>query len=551
MSKREYPPSSGPSMTRVVSRRNAVGTLFSAGAVFLPSPAVSVSGTRRMIIDASSFGIVADGVTDDAPALIKAISALSTGSVLELPPGVLALGRAGWHGIMVHRLDGALIRGNATTLKWLALPTQSTTGFGPTGLRLYECDNVVVEGLSIDGNGVGCIGLGLDSCSHCVVRDVEAYAHGEPTPRSALGQFASAKGSHNRWHDCVARNATPGSQFRGYYLGNANSGCGELALRVDGCVARCNTATGFAIEAVGSQCVNCVSEDNAGAGFTSSTANGSPSSDHVFHGNVAQRNAFHGWQTDVFGPPASRITISGNLFANNGFSGIYCHKGTAIAVAGNVITGNGAQTASAAVSVTMSRSVNISNNIIEGDPIRGTCIGFRFAANEVSDVVVANNICRGSWSRTIDIDAADGSYSLRRIIVSQNVISGGSHGIHVGATDQQAVLDSITVSDNIVEQTARTGFSCADQVGERSTSVVMVGNTGNRAAARSEMRNCGERDNSWNAFRGEGPTAPTAGRWERGAIFFNSAPAPGAPIGWVCTATGLPGTWSRFGLIEP
>lgn len=549
MAKREELPSFGPPLLPGVSRRNAVGTLF-AGAVFLPGVAASAFETRRRVIDALTFGIVADGVTDDAPALINAIDALSTGGVLELPPGVLALGRAGWHGILIHRLIGAQIRGNGTTLKWLALPSQSTTGFGPTGLRLHECENVVVAGLSIDGNAVGCIGLGLDSSSHCTIRDVHAYAHGEPATRSALGQFASARGRHNLWLNCVARDATPGSQFRGYYLGNANSGCGELALRVDGCVARANTATGFAIEAIGSQCVNCTSEDNAGAGFTTSTANGSPSTDQVFHANVAQRNAFHGWQTDVFGPPAARVTISGNLFASNGYSGVYCHKGADIVVAGNIISGNGEKTASAAVSVTMSRRVNISNNIIDGDATHGTCIGFRFAANEVSDVVVANNICRGSSSRTIDIEAADAFYSLRRFIVSQNVISGGSYGIYVGATDKSAILDAITVSQNIVGDAAAAGFSCADQASGRPARVMMVGNRGSREAAGSETGNCDQRDNSWNAFRGEAPAAPVVGSWERGTIFYNSAPAPGSPIGWVCTASGSPGSWSRFGLIE-
>jgi hypothetical protein len=46
-----------------------------------------------------------------------------------------------------------------------------------------------------------------------------------------------------------------------------------------------------------------------------------------------------------------------------------------------------------------------------------------------------------------------------------------------------------------------------------------------------------------------GPAAPTTGTWAAKAIVYNSAPATGGYIGWVCTASGTPGTWKGFGLI--
>ena len=36
---------------------------------------------------------------------------------------------------------------------------------------------------------------------------------------------------------------------------------------------------------------------------------------------------------------------------------------------------------------------------------------------------------------------------------------------------------------------------------------------------------------------------PVAGTWAVGAKVWNSAPATGQPLGWVCTAPGTPGTW--------
>lgn len=41
--------------------------------------------------------------------------------------------------------------------------------------------------------------------------------------------------------------------------------------------------------------------------------------------------------------------------------------------------------------------------------------------------------------------------------------------------------------------------------------------------------------------------APTTGAWPVGAVVWNSAPASGGVLGWVCTAAGTPGTWVSFG----
>lgn len=46
-----------------------------------------------------------------------------------------------------------------------------------------------------------------------------------------------------------------------------------------------------------------------------------------------------------------------------------------------------------------------------------------------------------------------------------------------------------------------------------------------------------------------GTSEPTTGAWARGDIFYNLTPSPGAYVGWICTASGTPGTWKGFGLI--
>lgn len=47
-----------------------------------------------------------------------------------------------------------------------------------------------------------------------------------------------------------------------------------------------------------------------------------------------------------------------------------------------------------------------------------------------------------------------------------------------------------------------------------------------------------------------GSSAPTSGNYLVGDIVYNSAPAPGGFIGFVCTTAGSPGTWKTFGAIS-
>lgn len=47
-----------------------------------------------------------------------------------------------------------------------------------------------------------------------------------------------------------------------------------------------------------------------------------------------------------------------------------------------------------------------------------------------------------------------------------------------------------------------------------------------------------------------GTAAPTSGTYEVGDIVYNSAPAAGGFVGWVCTTAGTPGTWKTFGAIS-
>jgi hypothetical protein len=46
-----------------------------------------------------------------------------------------------------------------------------------------------------------------------------------------------------------------------------------------------------------------------------------------------------------------------------------------------------------------------------------------------------------------------------------------------------------------------------------------------------------------------GTVPPTTGYYPKNSVCWNENPAPGGYLGWVCTASGSPGTWRSFGLV--
>lgn len=50
--------------------------------------------------------------------------------------------------------------------------------------------------------------------------------------------------------------------------------------------------------------------------------------------------------------------------------------------------------------------------------------------------------------------------------------------------------------------------------------------------------------------RTTGTAAPTTGSWVGGDMVYTTAPTAGGFVGWICTASGTPGTWKTFGAIS-
>jgi hypothetical protein len=527
---------------RQVSRRSvAITALVGLGAAAFPIGEARAAGAiGGKTVYASDFGVVANGVTNDAPALASAVAAMTNGSVLILPAGTIALGSAGWPGISISGFSDIRIIGNATIIKWLAAPSQSTGPSFPTGLRISNCDRAAVVDITFDGNNIACAGLGLNACTNTIVSRCGAHSH------SGSGQFVAAAGTGNTWDACRAWSSSPSTGTRGFWLGDSNVGYGESDLTIRNCVAKQNSGSGIVLQAVRVLCVGNRSVSNVGSGIISSTATGNPADDHSIVGNICSANSFHGYQTDVYGPSVQRLSLIANEFFDNLTSGIYLVSASHTLISDNNLRNNGPYYE---ILVYMSSGVTIADNFLQGSSVAGTCISTAQAPNTCADLSIVGNRCIGSVHRTIDIYSGDSTCAVRRVSICNNLVSGGSFGISLRAASAAAVLDAVVVSGNIVSGATSAGFAIEDSSVGQTTGLRVIGNAGS-ASVSANSRPQLNYGNAWNRVVSYGTAAPTSGSWSQGDVVYHSAPAASGFLGWVCTASGIPGSWKTFGAIS-
>ena len=229
-------------------------------------------------------------------------------------------------------------------------------------------------------------------------------------------------------------------------------------------------------------------------------------------------------------------------------SGVYCHKGTDITIVGNVLTGNGNSTGAGAVALTTSQNVIVANNMIKGDSTHGICISAKFSQNELSDVIIANNRCVGSHSKTIWLEAADSSSFIQGLLLTGNIVDGGTHGVFLATSSAGAHIQNVDVSNNLISGASEASLFLSDYAAGQSSNVRLVANSSDRLTLSKTMPTVNA-NNSWNSVIGQGFGPPSTGIWNRGAIIYNSEPTLGAPLGWVCTTAGNPGVWNKFATI--
>jgi hypothetical protein len=142
------------------------------------------------------------------------------------------------------------------------------------------------------------------------------------------------------------------------------------------------------------------------------------------------------------------------------------------------------------------------------------------------------------------IESCDCSIELKDLTLENRVSSAFSNILQIN-NSSKITLNNVAFSSNVntgaaVLATNGSNVLLANNTGTTGTGTFAVG--GNFATY--------DKDESSDIRIADGALAPTTGFWTSGMKIFNPSPQPGGYVGVICTASGKPGTWKGFGLIE-
>jgi parallel beta-helix repeat protein len=265
-------------------------------------------------------------------------------------------------------------------------------------------------------------------------------------------------------------------------------------------------------------------------------------------------------------------TISGNTIIDAAWHGIYVNATQNISVTGNSISGKttgtiyGSGISVQSHSAQATGQISISSNAIKNGfntgivtaSGTGTSVdGVSIVGNEITDVVqtylqtadtndltISNNVLR-------NVSSAQGSgfYGLQlstctNSSVTGNVIAGDStnkfsRGLAItNSTDVVASSNSVMNIDQVsyaVYLASNTNAHAYLNKSENNTSPVLTPyNIGNDPSTDTNIRVVYV------------TSVPTTGTFARGSIAWNIEPSAGGAPGWICVATGTPGTWKAM-----
>ncbi len=230
---------------------------------------------------------------------------------------------------------------------------------------------------------------------------------------------------------------------------------------------------------------------------------------------------------------SSNVVCSDNVISSGIGIGILCNANSGgKKPSGNILRGN------------RITSVKNSDNIAISGGIR--------CANGASDkatcTLVSGNSLRDCGVQGIYMENHSAS-----AVIGNLVVESVRTGILVSTIQDLQVLDNVVLNSD----TSQNGGQSAIYLINHAERVRCAGNVTRNvpllAAARAletvkDTSNGG--GHSIEPRIDYAASMPSQGTWRTGDIVYNSKPTSGAKLGWVCTASGQPGAWSGFGLIE-
>lgn len=522
----------------------------------------------------ATYGAVGDGVTDDTAALN---AALAVGGVLGLPAGV-------------YRVTDTLVGASNTTLLGygrakIVLDTASNVDV----LLFEQVSNVQVIGLEIDGQKATKSsatntgrGIHFSQVEHGLIADCfvhDTYEHG-----IRLGGGSTVDTGDTT--DIVVRNNLVED------CGNAANGRGWgiwAFWRVKDTLVQGNTVAG---------CYD------GGIMFDDASSDATPGKDCeriVIDGNIVT-------DTDAAAPFGRGICIEGGRdFAITGNvvtghnNGIVVNDGQGATDTGlGSISGNKVRARKAGLQIVDCRDLTISGNNIEVDDASSLAHGGiklekGSSGNALERIVVVGNTVRSNGAGISNRMVTQATADQTGLVVADNEVvhtGAAATATHVGiqlyafdlavvrGNKVTAFYDGIytdgdcatpVVQGNLVEDSVRYGYRSASP----STTVqdnTFRGNATSSLLFDSTARVAGtvvkgnvSSDTAFLSGTTTGPTyvaplntawrtgtaAPASGTFAVGDVVWNTAPAAGGTMGWVCTTAGTPGTWKTFGAIAP
>ena len=180
------------------------------------------------------------------------------------------------------------------------------------------------------------------------------------------------------------------------------------------------------------------------------------------------------------------------------------------------------------------------------------CLDFYYTGNSLT--LTVDSSVSGQASSPVQFIIRSAGLVFTGVDISRNVIRGTSTETGITVFGAQSPTCVARVEDNSVNAIFLDNswiFSVANQnrgrvvltknVSSFSVDTSHVGASVLKSISGAELSN---------PFETSSNAAPTTGSWKRGDIVKIALPTAGGKIGWVCTASGTPGTWKQFGVID-
>ena len=442
------------------------------------------------------FGAVGDGVTDDTDAFR---SAISDGRPIIVPGGTYKLS-----GRLTITDNTVMIGFDRPILKWDNILNWK---FGNQSIN-----NVIIQGIVFDFATQSALdyGISLIQCTNLYFIDCEftgGYGYATRFNESSNLHFTRCN-----FHDINGATGNPGGGIYGLDMHE---------VYVNGCTFK--TLDDHGIYLAGTVDLsdvfidNCLFDSTGQNGLTNGAAITLYAACHDVHiSNCNISNSRSGLYFGIYGSYADvpkDVEVNGVIISNSTIDGILLMGTSAYII----------------------ERINIANTTIKTMGQDG--ISMRYT----SDCHITNSSILSVTRNGIDVTGSSNAIvsnckintsgvSSQPLIVGRQAASDNNifSNIHISGTGNQPVYmksGANNIFTNIIEDT--TLFSVPSSYGGTDNSFLYA-----QLAQRSILFNS---------------AAPTAGGHWKGDICFNSNAASGQPKGWICTATGNPGTWVSLG----